>query len=75
MENIKKFKYEVSFSFLKQDESIAFDINDKIQDRLATFIYAKKQEELSATDGEKKFNQVFFEESRIVVLLYRNGWG
>jgi hypothetical protein len=75
LENIKKFKYEVSFSFLKQDESIAFDINDKIQDRLATFIYSKKQEELGATDGEKKFNQVFFEESRIVVLLYRNGWG
>jgi len=75
LENIKKFKYEVSFSFLKQDESIAFDINDKIKDRLATFIYSKKQEELGATDGEKKFNQVFFEESRIVVLLYRNGWG
>ncbi|MDO9185232.1 MAG: hypothetical protein Q7W13_04400 [Bacteroidia bacterium] len=75
MDNKEKYKYEVGFSFLKQDESIAFDINDKIQDRLTTFIYSKKQEELGATDGERQFNKVFYEESRIVVLLYRDGWG
>jgi hypothetical protein len=73
--NTENFKYEVSFSFLKQDEPIAYDINDRILDRLTTFIYSRKQEELGATDGEKQFNKVFFEESRIVVLLYREGWG
>jgi hypothetical protein len=70
-----KYKYEVAFSFLQKDEHLAYQINDLIQDRLETFIYSKKQEELSGTDGEKKFNDVFYKDSRIVVLLYRGGWG
>ncbi len=75
MNEIQLFKYEVAFSFLQQDEAIAYDINDRIQDRLSTFIYSKKQEELGGTDGEKKFNNVFYSESRIVVVLYRDKWG
>jgi hypothetical protein len=71
----KEYIYEVGFSFLKQDEAIAYDLNDHIQDRLSTFIYSKKQEELGGTDGEKKFNKVFYEECRVVVVLYRDGWG
>jgi hypothetical protein len=70
-----EYIYEVGFSFLKQDEAIAYDLNDHIQDRLSTFIYSKKQEELGGTDGEKKFNKVFYEECRVVVVLYRDGWG
>ena len=70
-----KFKYEIAFSFLQKDEAIAYQINDLIQDRIESFIYSKRQEELGGTDGEKKFNDVFFKESRVVVLLYRNGWG
>lgn len=71
----EKYKYEVAFSFLKQDEAIAYDLNDRIQDRLSTFIYSKKQEELGGTDGEIQFNNVFNKEARVVVVLYRNGWG
>lgn len=41
-----EYRYEVGFSFLKQDEAMAYDLNDHIQDRLSTFIYSKKQEEL-----------------------------
>lgn len=70
-----KYKYEVAFSFLQVDELIAYQINDLIQDRIETFLYSKKQEELGGTDGEKKFNEVFYKDSRIVVVLYRNGWG
>ncbi len=70
-----KYKYEVAFSFLQKDEGIAYQVNDIIQDRLRTFIYSKRQEELAGGDGEEKFNDVFYKESRIVVLLYRNGWG
>ncbi len=71
----KEFKYEVGFSFIRKDENIAYDLNDRIQDRLSTFIYSKKQEELGGTDGEKKFNKIFYEQSRVVVVLYRDGWG
>ncbi len=70
-----EYKYEVAFSFLQQDEKIAFDINDQVADRLSTFIYSKRQEELGGTDGEQSFNKVFYEQSRIVVVLFRDGWG
>jgi hypothetical protein len=75
MEADKKYKYEVAFSFLQGDEAIAYEINDLIQDRFSTFIYSKKQEVLGGTDGEKTFNTVFYDESRVVVVLYRDGWG
>jgi hypothetical protein len=70
-----EYQYEVGFSFLKQDEAIAYDLNDHIPDRLSTFIYSKKQEDLGGKDGEKKFNTVFYQECRVVVVLYRDGWG
>lgn len=70
-----EYQYEVGFSFLKQDEAIAYDLNDHIQDRLSTFIYSKKQEDLGGKDGEKKINTVFYQECRVVVVLYRDGWG
>jgi hypothetical protein len=72
---MNEFKYEVAFSFLQQDEKIAFHLNDLITDRLSTFIYSKKQELLGGKDGEKVFNKVFYEEARIVVVLFRDGWG
>jgi len=75
MKQIQEYKYEVGFSFLKQDEKLAYEINDRIQGQLSTFIYSKKQEELGGTDGEKAFNKVFYEQSRIVAVLYRDGWG
>ncbi len=70
-----KYKYEIAFSFLSQDEKIAIELNDLIVDRLETFIYSKRQEELGGTDGELVFGKVFGEQSRTVVVLYRDGWG
>jgi hypothetical protein len=74
MEN-RNFKYDVAFSFMASDEEFASKINDLLQDRLETFIYSKKQEELAGTDGEEAFNRVFGSEARIVFVLYRKGWG
>lgn len=71
----KPYKYEVAFSFLSQDEAIATEINDLIQDRLKTFLYSKRQGEIAGTDGERTFNSVFGQKSRIVVILYRLDWG
>ncbi len=73
--NEKSYKYDVAFSFLKEDEEFAAQINNILQDRLKTFLYSKTQEELVGTDGEKTFNTVFSSEARIVVVFYRKGWG
>ncbi len=70
-----QFRYDVAFSFLAQDEDLAIKINDLLQDRLETFIYSRKQEELAGTDGEMTFNRVFGSEARIIFVLYRKGWG
>jgi hypothetical protein len=70
-----EFKYDVAFSFLARDESITQELNDLIQDRVATFVYSERQEAIAGTDGEETFNKVFGEDARIVVILYRDGWG
>lgn len=69
------FKYDVAFSFLTQDEPLATRLNDLLALRLKTFLYAQQQKRIGGTDGEQTFNRVFGEEARIVVVLYRAGWG
>src|SRR6267154_411121 len=73
--NSQEFKYDVAFSFLQQDEPLAMELNDRLQDRVKTFIYSEQQKEIAGKDGEEGFNKVFGEEARIVVVLYRAGWG
>jgi hypothetical protein len=72
---MQQYKYDVAFSFLAQDEELAIQLNDLLQDSVQTFLYSKKQGEIAGTDGEKSFNRVFGEQSRLVVVLYRGGWG
>ncbi len=42
---------------------------------LNAFLYSKRQGELVGADGELVFNRLFGEQARIVVVLYRDGWG
>jgi len=73
--NGDSYNYDVAFSFLAQDELLATELNDLLHGRLKTFLYSKRQEEIAATNGEQTFNKVFGEEARVVVVLYRAGWG
>lgn len=73
--NSKDYEYDVALSFLQQDEELATKLNDLLQDRVSTFLYSRKQETVAGTDGEKTFNRVFGSNARIVVVLYRSGWG
>ena len=69
------YKYDVAFSFLAQDEALATELNDLLQDRLRMFLYSRKQGEIAGTDGEKSFNSVFGQEARMVVVPYHSNWG
>jgi hypothetical protein len=71
----KVYKFDVAFSFPSKDEGLATRINDLLQDRIETFLYSRQQEKLAGTDGEKTFSEVFGKEARVVVVLFRNGWG
>lgn len=77
MENVhgKHFEYDVAFSFLASDEDLASRLNDLIKPRLTTFLYSKRQTEIAGADGEQRFNAIFGNEARTVVILYRKGWG
>jgi hypothetical protein len=70
-----EYPYDVAFSFLAQDEALATELNDLLQGRLKTFLYSRRQEQLAGADGEEKFNEVFAQQARVVVVLYREGWG
>ena len=69
------FRYDIAFSFMKEDEGLATQINDRLQDRYRTFLYSKAQEQLGGTDGEKTFNDVFGNQALSVAVLLRAGWG
>jgi hypothetical protein len=72
---IKEYKYDVAFSFLKEDENLAQEINSALKDKTKTFLYSKHQDIIAGTDGEETLNKIFSEEARVVVVLYRQGWG
>jgi hypothetical protein len=70
-----EYEFDVAFSFLQEDEEIAYRLNDLVQDRLKMFIYSKSQDKIAGTDGEKTFHEVFGKKARTVVVLYREKWG
>jgi hypothetical protein len=72
---LPSYDFDVAFSFLAADESLAQTLNDRLQGRMRTFIYSEQQKALAGKDGEQVFNTVFGEKSRFVVVLYRTGWG
>jgi hypothetical protein len=72
-----EFLYDVAFSFLGKDEALAVKLDDRLKDRLTTFVYsdAERQSRLAGRDGADAFGRVFGTEARTVVVLYRDGWG
>ena len=71
----ERFKYDVGFSFLAEDEGLALRLAELLTDRFRTFVFSQRQKELAGRDGEQAFADVFAEESRTVVVLYRQRWG
>jgi hypothetical protein len=69
------FEYDVAISFRAQDESLANEIQARLQPPLRVFLYSKAQEEVAGTDGAESFREVFRKRSRIALVLYRPGWG
>lgn len=70
-----EYQYEVALSFLAQDEPLATQLANILEERHRVFLYSRKQEQIAGTDGEVTFNEVFAKQARVVVVLYRQGWG
>ena len=71
------YQYDVAFSFLTVDESIAAQLHAKLKGRLASFFYAdtERQRMIAGRDGDGVYGRVFGEQARTVVVLYRADWG
>jgi hypothetical protein len=67
-------KHEVAFSFLAADLPLAVRFADSLAP-LSTFVFSRQQEELAGTDGQESFRSAFRFDSRLNVVLLRDGWG
>lgn len=70
-------RYDVAFSFLSANESLALRVSDGLGPRLSTFVYSREQPEVIGrnTDGVEAFMNTFRYECRVCVVLHSNGWG
>lgn len=69
------YDYDVAISFLSRDEQLALELHARLSEQLSVFVHSKKQEELAGTDGLESFRAAFRSKARLVVVLYRDGWG
>ncbi len=67
--------YDIAASFLAADESVATELAQTIAGRMSAFVYSERQRELVGRDGMSEFTRLFERDSRLVVVLYRDGWG
>jgi hypothetical protein len=73
--SIENPKYDVAISFLAKDETIAAAIHQKLSESLEVFFFPRNQSELAGTDGLESMRRPFFDDSRVMVILYREPWG
>jgi len=67
--------YDIAISFLADDESLAQDISNRLNQYFSVFIYSKRQEEIAGTNGQDSFSDIFKNRSKTVLVLYREKWG
>ena len=63
------------FRFLKDDVVLAERLREGLSPHLRVFVFSDRQEEIAGTDGLETFRDVFRCDSRLVVVLFRTGWG
>lgn len=69
------FTYDLAFSFLTPDQDAATSLHRRLSPPHSSFLYTEQQQLLAGADGYEKFAAVFAEHARMVVLVYRDGWG
>ena len=71
------YKYCAAISFLSEDEQLALRICERLERSfgLPAFVYSKRQQDLTGKTIEEALSPMFETQSRIVVVLYRDGWG
>jgi len=68
-------RYDAAISFLSKDEAIAAAIYQRLAEGLEVFFFPRNQEDLAGTDGLESMRKPFYDDSRVMVVLYREPWG
>jgi len=68
-------KFDVAISFLAKDEPIVSALYRELSQTLNVFFFPRKQEDLAGTDGMESMRKPFLDDSRVMVVLYREQWG
>jgi hypothetical protein len=69
------YKYDVAISFVFQDEPFAHQLFNLLTERFRVFFYSRKLEQVTGTDGVDTYTQIFLEDARLNIILYREKWG
>jgi hypothetical protein len=69
------FEYDIAISFLHQDLDVAHKLEARLTPALKVFVYDRHSEELLAGDGMDAFTEVFRYQSRLHLILQREGYG
>ncbi len=69
------YEYDVAISFLAKDDGLARELRDLLASGLRVFEFTSCQTEIAGTDGLVTFKKTFRDAARLVVVLYRDGWG
>ena len=69
------YEYDVAISFLAKDHGTAVALRELVAPSLRVFEFSSRQEQIAGTDGLTVFRHVFSTAARLVVVLYRDGWG
>jgi hypothetical protein len=72
---IENPRYDVAMSFLSKDEAVASAIYQKLNEGLQVFFFPRSQEDLAGTDGLESMRKPFFDDSRVMLVLFRESWG
>jgi hypothetical protein len=69
------FKYDAAISFLNDDLGMAQRLRDGLAPHVRVFLYADRQQEIAGSDGLVTFRAAFRSDARLIIVLFRSGWG
>lgn len=68
-------KYDVAVSYLSEDEDLAYKIYTELGEIFKVFVYTQHQNELAGEGGIETLRDIFINRSKLIVILFKNGWG
>ena len=71
-----QFKYDLAISCLAEDEPRAHRVYETLEHKVPSiFLYTENQKDAAGKDCAEFFTRTFGNEARVVLVIYRRGWG